>query len=245
MSSLENSPGSSNPLPASNSGNAVKVAILCAVSFVCEALGALLSGTDGFDAVGLAQDIDDALGKIAPMGSGVLLLDPGLPHALAALGRIRSEAPAWKILGLGLSRTMPDEIAWVAAGANGCILPLESREDALEKFRVAARSEAPPVEGIASEGCISDFRDGAPPNELAVLTTRESEVLRLMDQGLSNQEIADQLSIEVTTVKNHVHSILTKLNLDRRAQVPAWIKRAERRGPILSRVGDGSAHRKS
>ena len=54
--------------------------------------------------------------------------------------------------------------------------------------------------------------------ELGELTVRERQIARLLDEGLSNKEIAIQLCIEVATVKNHVHNILEKLNVQRRAE---------------------------
>ena len=56
------------------------------------------------------------------------------------------------------------------------------------------------------------------------LTRREAEILDLIDQGLSNKEIAHRLSIAVSTVKNHVHSILDKLDVDRRAEAVARVR---------------------
>jgi ATP/maltotriose-dependent transcriptional regulator MalT len=57
------------------------------------------------------------------------------------------------------------------------------------------------------------------------LTARELEVLDLIDQGLSNKEIALGLTIQIPTVKNHVHNILSKLGVSRRAQAVARLKR--------------------
>ena len=65
---------------------------------------------------------------------------------------------------------------------------------------------------------------GIPPS-LASLTAREREIVALIDEGLSNKEIAHDLSIEVTTVKNHVHNILEKLNVRRRADAAALMRK--------------------
>jgi DNA-binding NarL/FixJ family response regulator len=56
------------------------------------------------------------------------------------------------------------------------------------------------------------------------LTSRELQVIRLIDQGLSNKEIASRLSIEVTTVKHHVHNILEKLSVHRRGEAAARVR---------------------
>jgi DNA-binding NarL/FixJ family response regulator len=59
------------------------------------------------------------------------------------------------------------------------------------------------------------------------LTSREREIVRFIDEGLSNKEIARQLSIEVSTVKNHVHNILEKLHVTRRGKVSARVRIAD------------------
>jgi DNA-binding NarL/FixJ family response regulator len=56
------------------------------------------------------------------------------------------------------------------------------------------------------------------------LTGREREIVSFIDEGLSNKEIARHLSIEVSTVKNHVHNILEKLHVTRRGKIPARVR---------------------
>jgi DNA-binding NarL/FixJ family response regulator len=82
-----------------------------------------------------------------------------------------------------------------------------------------------PIQALA-EGRQNEFNATA-----SRLTSRESEVIRLIDAGLSNKEIAQHLYIEVATVKNHVHNILEKLEVKRRGQAAArvrgWVLTAE------------------
>lgn len=82
-----------------------------------------------------------------------------------------------------------------------------STYQSLERFRTQR------VESLAAE------RRGPPCD--AVLTPREKEILALIDDGLSNKQIAQRLFIEVPTVKNHVHNILEKLNVSRRSEAAA------------------------
>jgi len=65
----------------------------------------------------------------------------------------------------------------------------------------------------------------ADPASLALLTARELEILRLIDAGLSNKDIARRLAISSGTTKSHVHNLLAKLNVQRRGQAAAWIHR--------------------
>jgi two-component system nitrate/nitrite response regulator NarL len=60
-----------------------------------------------------------------------------------------------------------------------------------------------------------------------VLTRREREIVRLIDEGLSNKEIAASLRIQLATVKNHVHHILVKLGVQRRAEAAALIRASD------------------
>jgi DNA-binding NarL/FixJ family response regulator len=62
-----------------------------------------------------------------------------------------------------------------------------------------------------------------PQSRLQMLTSRERQVLQLIDGGLSNKEIATALGIEVSTVKNHVHNLLDKLRVPSRMQAAAWL----------------------
>lgn len=203
------------------SGGSTSVVIYCAVCLVGDALSGLLTA-DGIELVGASWDFGDVLGWVERCGAGALLVDAGCRDAFGVIGRVRKEAPAWRILGLGLSTSMRDEDAWRRAGAAGCILPWDSRERALDKIRTAggmgpAREETGPLHSPQT-----------PPHSAGalsrVLTARESEVLRLMAQGLSNKEIADRLCLQIGTVKNHVHSVLAKLHLNRRAQVGVWLR---------------------
>ena len=67
-------------------------------------------------------------------------------------------------------------------------------------------------------------RDAEAPPAAAPLTAREREIAELIEKGLSNKEIATRLQIELPTVKNHVHNILTKLKATRRGQAAAMLR---------------------
>ena len=74
-------------------------------------------------------------------------------------------------------------------------------------------------------GALAGDRDGGEPGRPR-LTARELEIVRLLDEGLSNKEIAARLCIQANTVKNHVHNILGKLELSRRDEAASWARRA-------------------
>jgi DNA-binding NarL/FixJ family response regulator len=120
---------------------------------------------------------------------------------------------------MGLAHTQQAIVQCVEAGVAGYVLKDSPLDDLLRAVRTAAGTEglaAPAAvmalgEPLALEGC-ADSEFGEPQS----LTRREREVLSLVQQGLTNQEIAESLVIERGTVKNHVHNILRKLNVNSR-----------------------------
>jgi DNA-binding NarL/FixJ family response regulator len=81
---------------------------------------------------------------------------------------------------------------------------------------------------------VADLAANGDPASVGDLTTRELEVGELIEKGLSNKEIATQLSIAVTTVKNHVHSILERLKVQRRGEAASLVRSSGPNGPTLA-----------
>jgi ATP/maltotriose-dependent transcriptional regulator MalT len=94
---------------------------------------------------------------------------------------------------------------------------------ALDEEGLAALVEREPA--IESAVVLSELATAPEPSWRVTLTPRELQVAGLIDEGLSNSEIASHLYIELSTVKNHVHNILQKLRLSRRGQVTAMMHR--------------------
>jgi DNA-binding NarL/FixJ family response regulator len=116
------------------------------------------------------------------------------------------------------------------AGASGYILKDHSLEDLVETIRAAQDGKvfvSPQIAAAMMERLsnlaqlFSDVENSV--TGTAGLTSRELEVLGLIGQGLTNQEIAEKLVIEIGTVKNHVHSILEKLNVGSRGEAAAYL----------------------
>ena len=116
-----------------------------------------------------------------------------------------------------------DEIVFEAlrVGAAGFVTKAIEADDLVDAIRTVASGDGIVAPGVARR-VIAHFARVAPPAPAAAddgLTPREREVLLLVARGLSNAEIADRLVIEPTTVKRHVGSLLTKLDLRSRAQL--------------------------
>ena len=142
---------------------------------------------------------------------------------------IRGAGYATKIVMLTVSEDDDDLFDSISAGANGYLLKNIRPEILFDDLRGVMRGEAPIAPGIAHK-LLDALRDGPPrPRAQAVpadgetaLTRRETEILQLVAAGLSNKEIATQLTITEGTVKNHVHNALEKLHLSNRIQAAAY-----------------------
>jgi DNA-binding NarL/FixJ family response regulator len=132
------------------------------------------------------------------------------------------------ILALALSPQSEQEIVETAeAGICGYIPPDASIEDLMEAIERASRGEmmcSPRVAGTLARRIATLASGRGPLATSASLTARETEVVELLEIGLSNKQIARRLSIRLATVKNHVHSILAKLNVKRRGEAVAALR---------------------
>jgi two-component system nitrate/nitrite response regulator NarL len=127
---------------------------------------------------------------------------------------------------------------WVQAGLVGLIPTDASKEDLVDAVRKACAGEFVYTPVVAAKllsrlACLShNFREA---DSVSRLTFRESEILEHLERGLSNKEIARNLTIETATVKNHVHSILSKLNVKRRSEIPQLLRDLENSdGPLYN-----------
>jgi DNA-binding NarL/FixJ family response regulator len=223
----KNRTGESAALAFSGAAPSVRVVILCEVRLYREALAALLSQADGLEVVGSAAGPRNLPEQIRKASADVTLLGVVRESGMDAIRETSRHLPAGQLLVLGLSEPEDDVIAWVEAGAVGCVPRECSFESSVHAIKCVAAGEAfysrrttarlsRRLRGLAA--------DEALQCEQALLTSRETQVLRLVREGLSNKEISLHLSIEVATVKNHVHSILRKLNLHRRGDAAAWLR---------------------
>jgi DNA-binding NarL/FixJ family response regulator len=150
----------------------------------------------------------------------VILLDPHMDGARARVRRVGEIAPQTRIVALGVREVEQDVLPCAEAGMAGYVPRDGSLADLVAAIESAAHGELRCSPKIAA----SLFRrvarlSGETRRPTASLTRREEEIARLIDQGLSNKQIARRLQIEVSTVKNHVHSVLKKLHATRRTLV--------------------------
>ena len=181
----------------------------------------LLSDDPDIEVVAEASNGLEAVDKAARFGPSVVLMDIRMPEldGLQATRRILSHDESTPVV--ILTTFDLDEYVYEAlAGASGFVLKDDPPEQLLAAIRVVAGGEAllsPAITKRVSEK-FTRISHPEPPRELADLTERELDVLRLIARGLSNVEIGQELYISDATVKTHITHILQKLNLRDRVQ---------------------------
>lgn len=212
-----------------NGSRAIRVLIVSEVRVHRESLEILLSEDAAIVVVGSAETPDDAF--LAASECEIVLFDAAASNGFQGVREIVRKCPDAPVLALGVSDSGSDVLELAEAGVVGYVPAGATTKQLIRALRGVASGESPcPPAMIRSlltalgkrsiDGPSSDDRDD---DSRAHLTHREIEVLRLIARGLSNKEIAQRLYIEVATVKNHVHSLLQKLNLNRRAEAASWL----------------------
>lgn len=172
--------------------------------------------------VGGAWDLASLLSAVDAGLPNVIVLNVGTADSGTLLQVSLDLGSDTKVVVIGLSVERESEIVATAeAGVAGLHLRSESLEDLLHLIRHAGDGSAQcssEVSAILMRRVYSFVSQANPESSTDSLTSRESEILGLLEQGLTNQQIASRLSVTLHTVKNHVHSLLTKLGVGSRAE---------------------------
>jgi DNA-binding NarL/FixJ family response regulator len=193
---------------------------------------AALEDEPDISVVSCVTTYDEALQAIREREVDVALVSTRLPDngGLRLTSAIAEIAPSTKVLALGLTEEKKRVLRYVEAGASGYVLKDDSLEDLVEIVRATQEGKvfvSPQIAAAMMER-LSDLAQmfaGVENNltDTTALTSREMEVLELISKGYTNQQIAQNLVIEVGTVKNHVHNILEKLNVSSRGEAAAYL----------------------
>ncbi len=208
----------------------IRVGLVNSIRILANVIAAVLENEPDVDVVGYATTLDEAL-DLAPH-CDLLVVSTRLPNngALRVTQAVAQANLPTKVLILGLAESKEEVLHYVEAGATGYVLQDDSVDALLAKLRSTYAGTAmisPEIAGAllsrVAELAQDNDRAKAAPNASIELTAREREILSLIGQGLTNQQIAEQLTIEVGTVKNHVHRILNKLNVADRQSAASYL----------------------
>jgi DNA-binding NarL/FixJ family response regulator len=194
---------------------------------VRQGLVALLGRRDGFQVVAEAATVAEAVDAARRFQPDIVVMDVRLPDGsgIEACREIRAELPATRVVML---TSYPDEeavLSAILAGASGYLLKQVRGRDLVAALEAVGRGESL-LDPAVTERVLERVRRiaaGSQNEELAQLTSQEQKILMLLAEGKTNKEIASEIFLSDKTVKNYVSSILSKLNLERRAQAAAFV----------------------
>jgi two-component system, NarL family, nitrate/nitrite response regulator NarL len=202
----------------------VRVFVASDVRVYREAIAHLISTEDSLKLVGAAATAESASRLRDGARPDVVLVD-AIQRADLKLAREISSAAGDAYVVALVAPEREDLLGWAGAGVSGLLSWEASQEELVESLRRAARGGSPCSPDVA-EALLRRVREN-PRGDFAFggsLTEREAQVAELVADGLSNKAIASRLSIELATVKNHVHSILEKLRVHSRGEAAAKLR---------------------
>jgi two-component system, NarL family, nitrate/nitrite response regulator NarL len=213
----------------------IRVALISGICLYREGLAELLGRTGAISVIGSAADVADGLALSARLDEppDVILLDTFPADAAARIAQVLEGMPGVPILALTVPNSEREILAVAEAGIAGFVTSDASVDELVAAIESVARGEAlcsPSVAAALIRRLASLARSGQAASPIGPLTTREREILELIDEGFSNKQIAQRLRIELPTVKNHVHHILVKLGVSRRAEAAALARSSGLRG---------------
>jgi two-component system, NarL family, nitrate/nitrite response regulator NarL len=192
-----------------------------------DGLGQILDREPHLQVIGVAGEPFESLSLIAKRRPDVVVLDTAMAEPAAAVRDIVRTTPGVRVVAVGVQEREKEIVMLAEAGVAGYVTWEQSLADLVAAVESVVGGEtlcSPKIAATLLRRVAVLAGQGLTVADVAPLTLRERQVVRLIDLGLSNQEIARRLCIEISTVKNHVHSILGKLRVRRRAEVPARLR---------------------
>lgn len=196
-----------------------RVVVVSGIRLYREGLAELLGRRPGIQVVGVKCDRREVAADLLDLTPDIVIVDMATDESDATVRDIKRLTPEVPVVALGIPELEGTVLACVEAGVAGYVTREGSLDDLVRAVQNAARGEfecSPRIAGSLLRRVAVLTADREPPPSMTRLTTREAEILGLVDQNLSNKQIAGRLGIEVATVKNHMHNVLEKLNVHRR-----------------------------
>lgn len=197
-----------------------RVLVASELRLVRECLEGALAAAPDLTVVGAAADRRSVVSLGRESSPEALVLDRRMPDGLPAVLELLAERPRTRVLAYGVQETEPEIAVCSDAGIHGFVPHDAGPEDLIDCLRRVLRGEFVGSARV-SELLLRHFVRRTAPLAGHGLTSREVEIMRQLDLGRSNKEIAASLGIELATVKSHVHHLLGKLEARRRSEAAA------------------------
>lgn len=206
----------------------VSVFIVSDIKLYCDGLERLLVNQSDVRVIGTALSCHEAMVALTIAMPDIALIDLAMCQSLGTIRQIVDAAPSMKVVALTATESETEIVACAEAGIAGYVTRNSSVEDLVRCLRSVVVDElqcSPRVAAYLLRRVGVRAKDATEMAPFTPLTKRESHILDLIGQGLSNKEIARLLNIEVSTVKTHVHNILEKFQVHRREEVVVMARR--------------------
>jgi NarL family two-component system response regulator LiaR len=206
---------------------AIRVLVVDDHTIVRKGICALLTEIAGIEVVGEAADGQEAVAQANNLHPDVILMDLAMPNmdGIEATRQIKTSQPGSRILVMTSFATDDKVLPAIKAGALGYLLKESAPEDLVQAIHQIHRGESSLHPTIARKVLEEITHPSDRPPTPDPLTKREAEVLLLVAEGLSNQDIARKLNISDATVRSHVSNIMSKLHLATRIQAALYALR--------------------
>ena len=210
----------------------IRILLINEIQLISNVIAASLEDEPDIHIAECVSSVEEGLRIIQEEEIDVVLVSIRLPNrgALQFTKKVTMDNPETKVLVLGLSEDKKQIIQFVEAGASGVVSKDDLITELLKTIRAANNERAYVSPELASAlmhrlsevtRLLMDCSDSYPDE--ANLTPREMEILEMIGNKMTNRQIAEELVIEVGTVKNHVHSILEKLGVHSRKDARAYL----------------------
>jgi DNA-binding NarL/FixJ family response regulator len=200
--------------------------VLSDVRLYREGLVSILAHRADISAIGSGPVDADTLSRVVELAPDALILDFAAGNSLGFAQVVNARSHAVRVVAFAVRDLEKDVLACAEAGIAAFIGPDSSVDDIVEAVKRALRNELYCSAQIAGAlfRRVGVLARRCSLSESLPLTRREEEIARLIEQGLSNKEIARSLRIGGATVKNHVHNLLNKLSVRRRGEAAAQLR---------------------
>lgn len=203
----------------------IRVALVDHHQIVREGLSALLRGEQGIEVIGQAGDGTAAVTLAEELQPHVMVMDVALPslNGIEVTRRVHASCPGVKVVCLSMHDESRQVLAAMDAGAAGYVLKHRPYEELLHGIRTVVSGQtylSPPLVRIFVDSYRT--RQSVPHGAPTVLTPRERQLVQLVAEGYSTQQIADRLCISGKTVATHRENVLSKLKLRSIAQLTRY-----------------------
>ncbi|MCC6772791.1 MAG: response regulator transcription factor [Gemmatimonadaceae bacterium] len=212
--------------PLSDASPRTCVLVVSATRLVRDGLAELLARDRTPQLVCVAAGIDQAIVIVRNDPPALVLLDAATPDARGIARRLTSEPTVRGVIAFAVADDVPSRVALAECGVCGYVSRDGSLAELLATTDAALHGElhCDPALSAALARRLAVMRSER-LDRVSALSQRERDIVRLVDEGMSNKEIAHRLHIELATVKNHMHHILNKLGVQRRGEAAAALRR--------------------